>query len=500
MADITVKKLDEVYLKIDCEPSLAKELSLFFTFKVPGAEFSPQYRKRYWDGLIRLFNIRTGKIYVGLLPYLKAFAKERGYTMAYDNAIEATNEFSLHEAQEYVKSLKIQSKGQPLEARDYQIASFVYGIRDKRMLLLSPTSSGKSYIQYVLFRYLTEVKGCKKGLLIVPTINLVDQMYTDFMDYSSKNKFDVKANCHEIFQGRDKQTDKKLTISTWQSIYELPAEYFEQFDFILGDEAHLFRADSLTSIMTKANKASYRIGMTGTLDGSKIHKLVLEGLFGKTRTLITTKELQDRGQVASLTIKCLFLTYPEEASEHVLDSTYMDELDYILAHKGRNKFIKNLALSLKGNTLLLFQYVDKHGVILHDMIKKSVDPNRPIFFVSGKTEAEEREMIRQVVNESNDAILIASYGTFSTGVNIPHLHNIILTSPTKSRIRVLQSIGRGLRLGEFKNHCTLFDIIDDFSIGAATNTTLDHFQERFSYYVGEKFDYKFYNIKITGEA
>lgn len=504
---LKIHKKDEVHLIIECEDSVAKELSSFFTFKVPGAEFSPQYRKKYWDGLIRLFDLRTHQIYVGLLPYIKAFADERKYKCEYDPNIEIKAELSALEAKQYIDSLHIHSGGTKLEVRDYQYGSFMFGIRDKRMLLLSPTASGKSLILYCLFRYLTEEMGFKKGLLVVPTISLVEQMYTDFQDYSTGNGYDVSKTCHRVYQGKPKDDQsKKLIISTWQSLTSgknpPEKEYFEQFDFVLGDEAHIFQAKSLTHIMTKTKNASYRIGCTGTLNGTATHKLILEGLFGTVRNLVTTKKLMDRGLIADLTIKCLFLTYPLETSRMVLDSKYDDEFEFIIAHKARNRFIKNLALSLKGNTLLLFEYVEKHGNILKEIIEEALKatPERKCFYVYGGTEVEQRESIRAIVDKEKDAIIVASYGTFQMGINIRHIHNIILTSPTKSRIRVLQSIGRGLRLGEFKNHCTLFDLIDDFSVGSATNTTLDHFQERFSFYIGEKFDYKFYNIQIKGES
>jgi superfamily II DNA or RNA helicase len=145
--------------------------------------------------------------------------------------------------------------------------------------------------------------------------------------------------------------------------------------------------------------------------------------------------------------------------------------------------------------------VEKHGAIINEILQEAVKgTNRKVFFVWGGVEKDVREEIRQIVEKETDAIILASYGTFSTGISIRNLHNVIFASPTKSRIRVLQSIGRGLRLGEFKGDCTLFDIIDDFSIDHQMNTTLDHFQERLSYYVEEKIEYKFYNINIKGSA
>lgn len=494
-ANIEVRKLNEVYLQIACEQSTSQELGEFFTFAVPGSEWSPA-RRRGWDGLLRLFDRRSHKLYVGLLPYLMAFAKERKYSVKLQPNVGVSDEFSVIEATTYIDSLNIHSQGRHLTARDYQIAPFIYGIRDKRMLLVSPTSSGKSFIQYVLFRYLAEVKGCKKGLLIVPTTGLVEQMVGDFRDYSSINKYNVLGNVHKIYEGQAKDTTKVLSVTTWQSIYEQPAEWFKQFDFIIGDEAHLFRAASLTHIMTSLVNASYRIGLTGTLDGSKVHKLTLEGLFGRQRALVTTKQLMDRKEVAQLTVKVLFLRYNQFLSNTIVDRWYLDELDYIMASKARNNFITNLTNSLKGNTLILFRYVEKHGVLLKDLIEAS---GRRVYFIYGQVPAKERDEIRAVVEKESDAIIVASYGTFQHGVSIKHLHNVILASPSKSRIQVLQSIGRGLRIGDLKDNCTLFDIVDDFSIDGRTNTTLDHFQERFKYYVDEKFDYKLYTIQLKGE-
>jgi len=377
--------------------------------------------------------------------------------------------------------------------------AFIHVMRNKRALLLSPTASGKSLIIYLIIRQMIDYKKFK-GLIIVPTTSLVEQLFTDFKDYSSENGFDVDSNVHRIYQGKDKQTDKNLTISTWQSLYKLPKEYFHQFDYIIGDEAHQFKAQSLTSIMTSCTNTKYRIGLTGTLDGTQTHKIVLEGLFGPVQKLITTKELIDKKQLADFSIKCLVLKHNEMQCKQLKDKTYQDEIDYIVSCESRNKFIKNLALSLGKNTLILFQYVDKHGKILYDIITKSKNVNnRKIFFVYGKTETEDRENIRKIMESENDAIIIASYGTFSTGINIRNLHNIIFASPSKSRVRNLQSIGRGLRTSESKEKATLYDIADDLRVGKHMNYTLKHFVERVRIYDEENFTYKLYKIGLKNE-
>jgi superfamily II DNA or RNA helicase len=324
---------------------------------------------------------------------------------------------------------------------------------------------------------------------------LVEQLYSDFADYSSEDNFDVDSTIHKIYQGKAKESDKSLLISTWQSLYQMDKSYFEQFDYIIGDEAHLFKAQSLTSIMTAANKTKYRIGLTGTLDGTKTHKLVLEGLFGPVEKVITTKELIDKKQLSDFTIKCLVLRHSDEISAEMKDASYAEEIQYLIANEARNKFIRNLTISLKTNTLVLYQMVEKHGKILFDMIKERAG-ERKVFFVHGGTETETREEIRGIMEIENDAIVVASFGTFSTGINIRNLHNIIFASPSKSRVRNLQSIGRGLRQSEGKETATLYDIADDLRHKKHMNFTLQHFVERVKIYNEEKFSFKIYNIGL----
>ena len=487
MSNLLIHELDEVYVKFECEKSLAQELSDYFTFYVPGPQFSPAFKSKFWDGKIRLADLRTFTIYRGLVPYIKKFCSERNYSIAVDDKVSITENFSLIEAVEFIKTLNLPES---IELRDYQLQSFVHAVRNKRIMILSPTGSGKSLILYIILRYLQEAD-FKKGLLIVPTTSLVEQMYSDFVSYG----YDAESNVHRQYAGKEKSTDKLLTIVTWQSIYKYPKEYFEQFDFVLGDESHLYKAKSLTSIMTGLTNASYRIGCTGTLDGTQTHKLVLEGLFGPVYQATTTKQLIDNKQLADFKIKCLILKYPEHICKMSRQWDYNTEKDYIVLNKARNDFIKNLTLSLEGNTLILFQLVEKHGKDLYNSIKDAAGKWH-VFFVCGGTDVEIRESIRSITEKQNDAIIVASYGTFSTGVNIRNLHNIIFASPSKSRVRNLQSIGRGLRIGDNKTEATLFDIADDFRIGKHANYTLKHFIERVKIYDDEKFNYKFYNIEL----
>ena len=485
---IIIRKKNESFITFECERSIAQELSEYFTFFVPGYQFTPAYKNKIWDGKIRLADLRTFSMYHGLVPYIDKFCKEREYKLEIDSDVVNTENFSLVEAVDFVKTLNL-----PFEIRDYQLQAFVHAIRNKRILLLSPTASGKSLILYCIVSYL-QASDFKRGLLIVPTTSLVEQMYKDFQDYG----YDSDTFCHRQYAGKDKTTQKFLTITTWQSIYKNDPEYFEQFDFVLGDEAHQFKAKSLTTILSGCVNAKYRIGTTGTLDGTQTHRLVLEGLFGPVYKATTTSELIATKQLADFKIKCLILKYPENVCSAARKWDYNSELEYIVLNQARNKFIKNLVLSLEGNTLILFQFVEKHGKELHRIIKESAK-NRHVFFVFGGTDVEIRESVRAITEKERNAIIVASYGTFSTGINIRNLHNIIFASPSKSRVRNLQSIGRGLRKGENKEQAVLFDIVDDMRIGKFTNFTLNHFIERVKIYDDEKFNYKFYNIELKNE-
>ena len=479
---LIISKSNDVYMKVDAEPVIRQELSDYFTFMVPGAKFMPAYKNRMWDGKIRLYDARSKELYLGLLSYVKHFAEERDYEIDVEDDLDVSENLSLDDAQQFIASLKTS-----FTPRDYQLDSFVHLVRNNRGLLVSPTASGKSFIIWLL----TQWYGDSKTLIIVPTTSLVHQMRSDFIEYGTPEE-----DIHIIMGGREKQNDARIIISTWQSIYKQRKDYFAEYDVVIGDECHLFKAKSLTSIMTKLIDCKYRFGFTGTLDGTQTHKLVLEGLFGKVKQFVKTKELIDQDHLANFKIKALVLKYTDEEKKLVSKMKYKDEMDFIVTHDRRNTFIKKLTISLQGNTLLLFQYVEKHGKVLYDIISKSAEKNRKVFFVYGGTDAETREQIRAITENERDAIIIASFGTFSTGINIRNLHNIIFASPTKSRIRNLQSIGRGLRKGDAKEKATLFDISDDLRWKSKINYTLKHFSERIKTYSEEEFEYKIYNIKI----
>ena len=485
MTNITIQKKNEIYLKIDAEPHIHQELSEYFTFEVPGAKFMPQYRSKYWDGKIRLYSTHTGEIYVGLLDKIVAWAKRYEYSVEfkdnkfYGTPLEENEMISYEGVKDYMTRISAH------KPREYQINAVYDALKYNRKLLISPTASGKSLMIYSVVRYFCEKNN--RVLLIVPTTSLVEQMYKDFEDYG----WNADSYCHKIYSGKDKSTKKQVVITTWQSIYNLPRSFFDSYDVVIGDEAHLFKSKSLISIMTKLDNAKYRFGFTGTLDGSQTHKWVLEGLFGPSYKVTQTKELIEKGHLSKLQIKILLLAHnPHKFNE------YEEEIQYLITNEKRNNFIKNLVLDLKGNSLVLFNRVESHGQPLYELINSSASKERKIFFVHGGVDTEQRELVREITEREDNAIIVASYGTFSTGINIRNLHNVIFASPSKSRVRNLQSIGRVLRKGNNKTQAILYDIADDITYNSRKNYTLNHLVERIKIYNEEDFNYEIIKINF----
>ena len=482
---IIIQKKNEVYLTIQAEPHIYYELRDAFQFEVPNAKFSPAYKNKWWNGRIYLFNVDTREIYIGLLDRIIRFCEDHQYTYEFaDNKFyglpfEINENISKEGVKDYMTAI---SRHAP---RDYQVEGVYDALRHNRKLLISPTASGKSLMIYSVVRYYVEKQ--QNILIVVPTTSLVEQMYKDFADYG----WDVGSFCHKIYAGKERETDSQVIITTWQSIYKLPKQYFARFNVVVGDEAHQFKSKSLISIMTKLCDAKYRFGFTGTLDGSQTHKWVLEGLFGPSYKIINTDELMKKGHLAKLDIKILLLKHPPNRFD-----IFEDEVQYIINHSKRNNFIKNLTLDLKGNTLVLFSRVEGHGQPLYDLINSSKVDDRHVFFIHGGVETEERERVREITEKESNAIIVASYGTFSTGINIRNLHNVVFASPSKSRIRNLQSIGRVLRKGENKVKATLYDIADDISYKSRKNYTLNHLIERIKIYNEENFNYDIVNIPL----
>jgi len=472
MSKVIVSKVNEVFMQVDCDDGLARDLYDFFSFTVPGAKFMPSVKNRYWDGKVRLFSLKTKRIYIGLLPYVDEFCRERGYE--FDGITDVIGEKT--DIKFDLKKYFMKEYNLPFEPRDYQMEAVETTIKYGRQLLLSPTASGKSLIIYLLARWYN-----KKTVIIVPTTSLVEQMTKDFIDYGYTEPVCKIYSGQEVF-------DAPITVTTWQSFAKAPKDVLDSFDVVIGDEAHLFKATTLKGILEKMKTTAIRVGTTGTLDGSEVHRLQLEGLFGPVKKVITSSQLIEEGTIAKIDIDCIILKH-----QKCHKMSYQEEMDYLVSSQERNHFITNLVANLRGNTLVLFQYIEKHGQPLWEMFNPRIQGT--LHYVHGETDVEDRESVREIVERSDDNVILASYGTFSTGINIKRIDNIVFASPSKSRIRNLQSIGRGLRKADGKDSMRLFDIADDLQ---CDNYTLAHLKERINIYSEENFPYEIKQFNLHG--
>lgn len=507
---IEFQKINEVYSRIRCETSLLFELIDDFAFFVDGYKFMPSYKRGHWDGKIRYVQ-QNGLFYNGLLKRVWEKCKSKGYSDFIFTDYEKNPEYT-----EQLIDDKLELFNLDFDFHPHQIEAITESLTKRKRIILSPTSSGKSLISYSISRILAEDNN--KVLILVPSVMLVNQLYSDFEDYAKNDQsFAVDDNVHKVSAGIKKYTDKQIIISTWQSISALKdgkdtskvREYMEQFDAIIGDETHKYAANEVKLMMESAINARYRIGLTGTLDEVKSSIETLEGLFGKVHRVLSTRELIDSGMATDVKIYPCILEYHDDFRKTMsseisklykakqktsVNKAYQYEIDTIISNKNRNEFIAKLVKNLTGNTVILTRYIENHAKPLAEIISKYT--NKKVIILDKDTPADIREETRKELANINDAVIIASYSLIATGVNIPSLQNIIFACPTKSKIPVLQAIGRVLRLHKLKTIAKVFDIVDDYGYNGNETYVMKHFQSRFEYYSQEQFEIEFKKFQL----
>lgn len=516
------------------------ELSEHFTFYAEGYKYMQAFRNKMWDGKIRLVDNRNGTFPYGLLAEAVKFLNSREYGCTFDKSLTSREVPSKQEIEEFIDSLPLHAHGENIDFHPYQREGILHACREGRSLILSPTGSGKSLIMYAISRWFLDAYDSRKILVIVPTTSLVEQLIGDYADYSSTDpSFNTQEMCHAIYSGKEKDSPAaQIYVSTWQSAIKMPKEWFTKFGMVIGDEAHTFKAKSLNDIMNRCTAAAYRIGTSGTLDGSLCNEFVLVGNFGPIYKTIRTRDLIDSRTLADLTIKCSVIKHSDEDRKIVSRVDYPTEISALVENPARNRYLTNLAVNQSGNTLVLFNLVKKHGKPLFANITAAAEEGRAVYYVSGEVGAKEREEIRALtekqgayttltfadngdsirdftsaigsvqvgqmwnerkvsdVRHERGAIIVASSQTFATGINIRNLHNIIFAAPTKSQIRVLQSIGRGLRTADDGVGTTIYDISDDYSWKKKKNYTLLHAISRIDIYKREGFNFSVEEISV----
>lgn len=485
MSDVIISTPNHSFAFLETDQGILREMSDRYTFRPDGYMFTPAYKAGVWNGEIRLIDTRSGKVPKGLVPEVIDSLESSGYSVSLKKG-------DFESFKEELNMVDVSKLGLEFVPYDYQINAVERILKKKRQVIISPTGSGKSLIISLAMRSLLEYN--KSVLIVVPNVSLIHQLYSDIDDYfKNDDSWVTEEVVQKIAEGREKVVTKSVVIATWQSIYNIrDRKWFEHFDSVFVDECHLAKAKSITSVVEKCINATVKVGLTGTLDGTLVNEMVLRGLFGPVHQVAKTSDLIDAGILTNLKIKTLILKHQGKFPK--LD--YKTEIDYIVKHERRNKFIAKLAQQTKGNTLILFQFVEKHGKPLKELIETLV-PEKQVHFVYGGVPGDEREQIRKLVESQSDAIILASYQTYSTGVNVKNLHNIIFASPSKGRVRIFQSIGRGLRLHETKDECTLYDIADDLrGTRKAPNHTLKHMMIRLESYYSEGFDVKCIDIDM----
>jgi superfamily II DNA or RNA helicase len=494
MTDIIIHHSDQIRARLECSGGIAYEVAEEFSFFVKGYKFMPTFKSGRWDGRIKMFDVRNRLFYRGLIPRLIEWCHANDYTIKIDADAKAGLRPQVAYDPTWLDNWAKYGKFKP---KAYQITAINHSLKVNQTLLMSPTGSGKSYMMYMMVRYLLE--NTQEDILItVPTTSLVEQLYSDFADYAVD--WNVDNYVTKIYSGKEKNTKHRVKISTWQSVYKLPQNWFARFGAYLCDEAHGADSKSISSIVDKMPEASVRVGLTGTLDGTKLHELEMLARFGGIFRATTTRDLMDSGDLATLDIRCLKIQYTDEEIKHVKLLDYQGEIDFLITNDRRNNILVNAALSEPKNVLMLFNFIDKHGTKLYEMLRSKAEKyNKKIYYIHGGIDVEDRENIRQLLEKYDNCILLASFGTFSTGINVKNLHTVIFCHPFQAKIKTLQSIGRTIRTAAGKDGATLIDIADDLVYKTKKgvekiNTTMKHFIERLKIYQSEKFTYKIINL------
>lgn len=481
MSVVKFIRIDEVYCSVDADYDIFQELAEALTFEIPKKQFHPLVQAGQWDGKIRLLNRMNHLMYGGLIEYASLLAREMGYEVEIDSAY-AENPFSEAEAEEFFKTLDL-----PFDPYDFQANAFIHCIQHKKALILSPTSSGKSLLMYLILSFLKV-----KTLLVVPGIGLAKQLAKEIKGYG------YKGDIHQVMGGTEKNSDALLTIAVWNSIYKLPKKYFTQYEVLIADEVHRFDSKSLKTLMEKTTTIEYKIGVTGSLQETKTHQLTLIGMFGPIMKTISTREMIDRGLASEAEIRIIVFTYPTEDTQDLpFKRSYEDEIKFIISHPLRNRFIVNLANSLPGNGMILFRRVEKHGKVIYDLLQAA--GKKKVHFIHGGTDGDQREAIRSIMEQEDDVIALASDGTTATGTSINNIQWMMKVNPIKSVINNKQSIGRGLRKDGKENKIQYYDLADELppTVGGREKGYLhSHLVERLKIYVKEKFPFKIHKIKL----
>ena len=499
MADVQITKVNEVRMRIAADLSIREELNDYFKFEDPN--FQPNSFSK-WDGMVRLFTKGSGLIDIGLLFEVFKFCRANGYTMELDPALRYIQDIPNTEIEEFINGLnaKIRTEGGEYvdaSCRDYQFDSITTAIRHTRCVLELATSAGKSFILYVMARYYRQRREALdsglKTLIIVPSIHLVNQLYDNFEEYAHGSEWRPHQNVQLICEGATKYIQSPIVISTWQGIQKQDKDWFHQFGDVVVDEVHTAKGEALSYILNNCINCDQRLGVTGTLANTNVAGLQVVAHFGAYHKIITARELIDQGYAADIKIKMIQIKHPLADCLAMVDAEYQDEIEFLISNEQRNQLIARMALALKGNVAIMFARIDAHMMLVYEILS-AVKKN--VFVINGEVKASERIRIQKAIEEGEDITLLASYGTMQQGVSIKKLHHLILAHPSKSYIRIIQTLGRLMRMHSSKEYAQIWDLVDNMVYNGQRNHAVRHSHERYKFYLNERHPVKFMDVAL----
>lgn len=464
------------------------QLKLHLIRKVDNFFFKKRHKLGVWDGTIDHF--KNGIIRYGLWKEIYKCCKEHGYKFDVDKSqfpfdLNVTKESVANFCKEYYNEYRVEPNEKNPEGiftpYDHQIDAVFNMLKYKFGLIEVATAGGKSLIfATFMFYILKNINPNAKFLLVVPQMSLVTQFYDDIVDYNlgynkeQKNPFVL--NVEEVFSDKPRKVrdgiKPNVYIGTYQSLINYPTEFFSQFDVVVTDESHTAKSKSLDTILSKTfGHAKYRLGLSGTYPGDQSAEyLTIQSLMGPKLMTVKARELMDKGIVSEVKINVMILDHDEHDFAETVYSikkrgdgqkAYQLEKEFVQKSLRRKLFFKKLVDRFNNNSLILFHNIE-YGTMLYEYLRDNVI-DKHIYYVDGGTDKEKREKIKKIMEITNDGkpkILVASFGTFSTGINIKAIMNIVFADSFKSDKIIRQSIGRGLRLHKDKNKLVVFDITD----------------------------------------
>lgn len=491
------------FLRIDQATDLELEqLNISMTRRIEGWRFNPLVKRGVWDGYISYVKddkwIPSG-LWQEVMKICKSYNYElkiNGITRLFDRDItsEGFEEWSL----EFFERSE-------MTPRDYQIEAAFNILKFRRSLSELATSAGKTMISFMAVAYMLEKQKAKKILFIVPNVSLVVQATEDFGEYNYENR--IQMMIQQVYAGQKIKDSRNIVIGTYQSLVKKGKDFFEQFDCVIVDETHKAKSASIKTILQKCENATYRFGLSGTIPkDNTLDRLTLMSHTGPLITEVKAAFLQDEGHIAKCNVKVIEMNYaPETARKAFMElstnryenkDVFQLEQNYIIQSPGRLNFISKVIAKIPNNSLVLFHRIE-HGKRLYEELRRR--SNKAVYYVDGGTDKDIREEYKKKMEQGDDIIIVASYGTFSTGISIKKIHNIFFTESFKSEIIIRQSIGRGLRQHESKDAVNIIDFVDDITYEGHHNYLYKHGIARQKIYRQEKFRYEIKRVTFEGD-